>query len=222
MTPFEPPIQLAVITGGHAFDVPNFARLFRRLNGIEAYVQTMGDFAASPQATRDAYDAVLFYHMLQETPSDEGQPWYDGKPVIALERLKERGQGIVALHHAILAYPKWPAWRELTGIDPTLISYHHDQPLTLEVTPIDHPITRGLAGFDVVDETYVMAEPDAGSQILLTTAHPQSVQAQAWVRPFGEARVFSLVLGHDHTVWSNPGFENLLLRGIRWAACKEI
>ena len=84
MTPLDSVIQLAVITGGHAFDVPSFARLFRRLNGIDAYVQTMGDFASSPQATRDAYDAVLFYHMLQETPSDEGKPWYDAKPVTAL------------------------------------------------------------------------------------------------------------------------------------------
>ena len=48
------------------------------------------------------------------------------------------------------------------------------------------------------------------------------MQAQAWVRTFGQARVFCLVLGHDHTAWSNPGFENLLLRGMHWAACKEM
>jgi uncharacterized protein len=222
MTFLEPPIQLAVITGGHGFDVPNFQRLFRRLSGIEAYIQTMGDFASSAQPVRDTYDVVLFYHMLQETPSDDGKPWYDSKPITALERIKETGQGMVAMHHSLLAYPNWPVWRELTGIDPTWHSYHHDQPLTLAVTPTAHPITRGLAGFEVVDETYEMGEPDPDNQILLTTSHPQCVQAQAWVRQFGKARVFSLVLGHDHTAWSNPGFENLLLRGIRWSARKEI
>jgi uncharacterized protein len=222
MTPITTPLQLAVVTGGHGFDVPNFHRLFRRLNGIEAYIQTMGDFASSAQPVRDGYDVILFYHMLQETPSDAGKPWYDSKPVQALERVKEVGQGVVALHHSLLAYPQWPAWRDLTGIDPTWRSYHHDQPLNLEVAAHDHPITRGLAGFAVTDETYEINAPDADNLVLLESQHAHSVRAQAWVRQYGRSRVFSLVLGHDQTAWSNPGFENLLNRGILWSAGKEI
>src|SRR5512133_3049375 len=115
MNPNPSALQVAVLTGGHAFDVPNFHRLFRRLAGIDAYIQTMGDFAAAPQETRDAYDTIVFYHMLKEPPSNEGRPWFDGKPKIALDRLAETAQGMVVLHHSVLAYPEWPTWRELTG-----------------------------------------------------------------------------------------------------------
>src|SRR5690606_28977349 len=38
-----------------------------------------------------------------------------------------------------------------------------------------------------------------------------------WVRTHGEGRVFYTAWGHDHRTWSNPGFHNLVERGIRWA-----
>jgi hypothetical protein len=214
-------LQVAVVTGGHAFDVPNFHRLFRRLDGIDAYIQTMGDFAASPQETRDAYAVVVFYHMLKETPSDEGKPWYDGKPQIALERLGATGQGLVVMHHSLLAYPQWPTWRKLSGIDPTWTRYDHDQHLQMHMLNASHPITAGLDDFALVDETYGMGEPDPGCDILMTTENPYSLKAQAWVHTFERSRVFSLVLGHDNQAWSNPGFEMILRRGIVWASGKN-
>ena len=45
----------------------------------------------------------------------EGQPWWAGKPKAALERIGQTEQGIVVLHHAILAYPEWPLWAEPGG-----------------------------------------------------------------------------------------------------------
>ena len=42
-------LRVAVVTGGHAFDVPNFHRLFRQLPGIDAYPQHLEHFASSPE-----------------------------------------------------------------------------------------------------------------------------------------------------------------------------
>lgn len=212
------PMRLAVVTGGHAFDVPNFHRLFRRLKDVDAYVQTMDDFAASPQETRDQYDAVLFYHMLKETPLSQGQSGSNGKTLAALERLRECGQGLVVLHHALLAYPEWPGWRKISGIDPALESYQHDQKLAVRVVDSDHPITAGLSDFELVDETYQMHEPDPGNRLLLATHHPGSLTSLAWVRHYGESKVFCLALGHDNQAWSQVEFETLLQRGIAWVA----
>jgi hypothetical protein len=214
-------LSVAVVTGGHAFDVPNFHRLFRRLDGVDAYVQPMDDFASSRQPVRDAYDAILFYHMLPGAPSDEGHPHYQGKPKTALEHLRETGQGIVVLHHAILAYPQWPTWRELAGIEPALSHYDHDQELQIAVSEPSHPVTAGLAEWKIVDETYTMPEPDPGSQVLLSTDHPHSVKAIAWARSWGQSRVLCCALGHDNQSWSNPAFERLLLNAIRWVAMGE-
>lgn len=215
-------VRLAVVTGGHAFDVPNFHRLFRRLAGIDAYVQPMDDFASSSQETRDAYDGIVFYHMLPGTPLDIGQPGYSGKPLQALKRLTETGQGLVVMHHALLAYEKWSAWRELSGINPVLRGYHHDQSIKVRVINREHPITAGLVDFGVMDETYEIDEPDEGNEILLATDHPQSVKALAWTRRFGRSNVFSIALGHDDQGWRNPQFEEVLRRGILWSVAKGI
>ncbi len=169
--------RVAVVTGGHAFDVPNFHLLFRRLAGLDATIQSMDDFASSSQETRDRYDGCVFYHMLKGTPLDTGQAWYSGKPLSALERLEETGQGLVVLHHALLAYEEWPAWRELSGINPVFRSYQHDQLLKVRVLNREHAITAGLTDFELVDETYEMDEPDEGNEILLGTDHPQSLKA---------------------------------------------
>lgn len=78
-SPVRPP-RVAVITGGHNFDVPGFHQLFRSLAGVDAYIQHLDDFACASESARDNYDVVLFYLMFRETPVDEGQPWYRGQP----------------------------------------------------------------------------------------------------------------------------------------------
>lgn len=103
------PLRVAVVTGGHLFDVPNFHKLFRSLPGIEADIQYIDDFVATPAAVRDQYDVVLFCIMLMPTPPD-------GPVKAAIEHLGTNEQGIVVLHHALLAYSAWPLWSNLVGI----------------------------------------------------------------------------------------------------------
>ena len=38
-----------------------------------------------------------------------------------------------------------------------------------------------------------------------------------WVRTQGKGRVFYTAWGHDQRTWGNPGFQDLVERGIRWA-----
>ena len=101
------PAKIAVVTGGHNYDVVNFNLLFRSLEGIDAYIQHMDDFTASPEEVRDSYNAVLFYTMLMDNPRDEGAPGYAGLPRTVLDHLGQTKQGIFMLHHAILAYPQY-------------------------------------------------------------------------------------------------------------------
>lgn len=65
-----------MVTGGHPFDVLSFHKLFRSMPCVDAIIQHMDDFATSPVKVRDSYDAVLFYIMLMQGPSNEGLPWY--------------------------------------------------------------------------------------------------------------------------------------------------
>jgi len=204
------PLRVAVVTGGHAFDVLKFHELFRTLAGVDAYIQHMEDFITTPEAVRDQYDTVVFYHMLMPGP--------EGAIKTALERVGTTEQGIVVLHHALLAHPEWDLWSEVVGIANRKFWFYHDQQIKVQVVSTQHPITRDLQSWEMVDETYTMADAAEGSEILLTVDHPKSMKTIGWTRQFKKARVFCLESGHDNQAWANPNFREVLRRGISWSA----
>lgn len=211
------PVKLAVVTGGHSYDVPNFHALFRALPGVDAYIQHMDDFASSSKATREGYDAVLFFTMATAAPTDDG-PWYAGKPLTALSELGETSQGIVMLHHALVDHHKWEPWEQMTGCAGDFRDYHVGETVTTLIADAAHPITAGLESWTMTDETYEMSEPFEGSHVLLTSDHPRSMTALAWTRQYRQSRVFCYQAGHDNATWADTHFREVLARGIAWAA----
>ena len=212
-------IKTAVITGQHSFDVPAFTRLFRVLSNVDAFVQTLDDFVADEGKARDWYRVVLFYNFHQTTPgSPEAEPGWGRDTLAALERLGQTEQGIVVLHHSLMAFRQWPFWSTLVGIEERGFGYHHNQHLDVHIEDPDHPITHGLPDWKMVDETYTINEPGPDAHVLVTTDHPNSMHSLAWARTFGKARVFCCASGHDSQAFDNPHFRTLLSHGIAWAA----
>jgi len=205
------PLRVAVVTGGHAFDVINFHKLFRALSGVDAYIQHMDDFVATSESIRDAYDVVVFYHMLMPGPPD-------GPMKDALAHLGAAEQGILVLHHALLAHPEWAVWSDIVGVANRKFWFYHDQSVPVKVASRKHPITRGLDSWTINDETYTMADAGEGNEILLTTDHPKSMKTLAWTRACKKARVFCFQCGHDNAAWSNATFREVMKRGIQWCA----
>ncbi|MBW3624823.1 MAG: ThuA domain-containing protein [Armatimonadetes bacterium] len=215
-------IQVAVVTGGHAFQVPPFYAVFRDMPEVDFYPQALDEYTADAKLA-GAYDVVVFYHMHQFRPGDE-LPWYQKQFSSTLERLGSETQGICVLHHGIVAFQEWPFWSDLVGIeDRTLQSFHMDQSVEVEVADPDHPITRGLSGWTMIDETYRMADadPENGNHLLLTTSHPKSMRTLAWTREFRGSRVFCYQAGHDTQTFDDPNFRRVMDRGIRWLARRE-
>ena len=203
-------IKVAVITGGHSFDVPGFHAVFRDLPHVDSYIQYEENWAADIGQVRDAYDVLLFYNMPRGEPEE--------KIRTVLEGLGENGQGIFLLHHAILAYGQWPFWSELVGIPDRSFGYDMKQELSVEIADPAHPITQGIEPWQMVDETYSMASADQDSHLLLTTDHPNSMRVLGWTRQFKNSRVFCYQSGHDNLTYVNPSFRKTILRGIQWCA----
>ncbi len=210
-------VKIALVTGRHPYEVPGLHDCFGALPEIVCYPQDMEDFAANAGGYRERYDAIVFYNMHQETPG-EGPEWWGQAAREALEALGEAEQGIVVLHHAILAYPQWPLWSEIVGIEDRSFGYHIGETVRTEIASPDHPITRGLAAWEMIDETYTMNDAGAGSEILLTTDHPKSMSTLAWTREYRRARVFCYEGGHDTRTFADPNFRTVLARGIQWVA----
>ncbi len=200
------PVTVAVVTGGHSYDAVEFDRVWRSLDGIDAVVQHMDEFAAAPKATREAFDAIVFYTMLRENPP------------AALSELGATEQGIVMLHHALFAYPEWESWQAMTGIVVDNGFYSMGETLTSEIVDPSHPVTEGIAPWTMVDETYRLTEPDGDSEVLIAYDHPRSMRAVAWTRQCRASRVFCYQAGHDGHAWSTDGFRAVLTRGIAWLA----
>ena len=55
------PIRLAIVIGGHPYNVPAFRELFNGMKQCDVYVQDLDNWAASrSDGTHDSYDAFLW------------------------------------------------------------------------------------------------------------------------------------------------------------------
>lgn len=203
-------IKVAVITGGHYFDVPGFHAVFRDMPQVDSYIQLEDNWAADIGQVLDSYDVLLFYNMPRGAPEDKNRS--------VLENLGASGQGIFLLHHAILAYDQWPFWSDMVGIADRSFGYVMKQELSTEIADPAHPITQGMEPWQMVDETYSMASAGQDSHLLLTTDHPNSMRVLGWTRQFKNSRVFCYQSGHDNLTYVDPNFRQTILRGIQWCA----
>ena len=206
-------LKVGVITGGHAFDVVGFHRLLRSLKGMDCYIQSLEEWSADFRRYGGRYDTLVFYNMHKPVPEDcPGGP----RSRAAIDALAD-GPGHVILHHGILAFKQDPMWDTMVGLtDRTIDGFSHDETLTVHVQNADHPITKGLSDWEMLDETYDFRDVGEGSDVLLTVDHPQSMSTMAWTRQYEQPRVFNDVFGHDDQAWSNENFRKVLERGIRW------
>ncbi len=220
---------VAVVTGGHPFDVVGLHNLFRRLDSVNAYIQHYDDYIYDWGDVRTAYDVVIFYNFHREAPGSEQRIWR--RPAReALQSLGESKQGIIVLHHALDAFPKWDFWSDLVGFDRMAwaaandVQLHFDETIPVTLADPEHAITRGLDDFTIEGETWeAPGVEDLGPyddcHVLLTTGHPKQMPRQlAWTREYREARVLYLQPGHDLRSFEDINFRTILQRGIQWAA----
>jgi type 1 glutamine amidotransferase len=137
--------------------------------------------------------------------------------------LLELGQGVVVLHHGLLAYPDWDTWDGLTGMKKRVLkSYHPNELVSVEAADLKHPILQGQSAWRMIDETYVLEEAnpeaDPANHIILTTANLHSMRPLAWTRQYRQSRVFCFACGHGYATFNNPAFRQVLANGIRWTA----
>ncbi len=218
-------LNVAVVTGGHPFNAPEFFKLFQGYDDI-AYKhlpqktggEIFDDIAGWP------YDVIVLYNFNQQiTPHQQKN----------FVKLLDKGVGLVVLHHANAAYNNWPLFWKIAGVEYHFKPWQQDGvPMAssgfkggvhfkVHVADPHHPITQGLEDYDLVDETYCRTSVDPGVHVLLTTDEPSSDRTLSWVKTFGKSRVFYLQSGHDQSAYQNPNYRTLVVRAIRWTAGKS-
>jgi len=216
-----PKHKVLIVTGGHDFDVKEFYEMFDALPNMtydKAELPKEMDLLAP--GLEKKYDAIVSYDMNQ-FPITDGQREN-------FEKLMQAGMPLIVFHHSIGGYKNWPKYREIAGgayIFENLEAdgktwppsdYRHDVTMKITIADKDHPITKGLGDFEILDEAYknVYVRPDV--KVLLTTDNPLATKQVAWVHRYGNSPVFTIMLGHDKHAFANENLRTLLKQGIDW------
>lgn len=156
------------------------------------------------------YDALAVYANTEKIAPEEEQ---------ALLDYVASGKGFVPLHCASYCFLNSPKYIALVGAQ---FQRHGTGTFRTKIERPDDPVMKGFGGFESWDETYVHHKHNPADRIVLETrAEGDGEEPWTWVRTHGKGRVFYTAWGHDERTWSNPGFQNLVERGIRWAAGQD-
>jgi type 1 glutamine amidotransferase len=220
VTSATPKLRLLIVTGGHDFEEAPFFQMFKEMEGTSWTHAAFGGAAEQmlrPEKSGD-YDVAVFYDMHQN-PEPHSRNWL---------KLLEQGKPTVFLHHALGSYVNWEHYGEIVGGRANFGRQHvewtpnttflHDVTFRVHIADPNHPITKGLADFEIFDETYNHFAVNPDVHVLLTTDHPTSEKTIAWTHRYKRSPIVYLQLGHGPSAYNNPKFRTLLARSIRWAA----
>lgn len=135
------------------------------------------------------------------------------------------GPPAIVIHCAMHSYRAATIddWRELLGV--TSRQHTKPFPIPVKVAAKDHPAMKGFREDWVtpIDELYVIEKVWPNTTALATATSPEDKKEYplAWAGEYAGARVFGTTLGHGNETWADAAFQDLLIRGVKWALKRE-
>ncbi|MBV5311771.1 MAG: ThuA domain-containing protein [Prolixibacteraceae bacterium] len=206
-------LNVLIVTGGHDFDRKSFFEMFDSFQDIN-YTELKHPEANFKLGTIDSktFDAVVFYDMPKTITDSEKTNYY---------QLLKLGKGMVFLHHSLASYQNWNEFKTIIGgkyheekNSPASSTYQHDVTFTVKVANPQHPVTREILDFEILDEVYGNTEVLPGVTSLLTTDHAQSSKIIGWTHKIENSRIVYIQPGHDKNGYFNPNYQKLVKQAI--------
>ncbi len=89
----------------------------------------------------------------------------------------------------------------------------------VNVTRPDHPITRGIKDFTMLNTEQYYMHVDPSNEVLATTTFASGcVMPQVWTRMWSKGKVFYSALGHTFKDFEIPEALEIVQRGMLWAS----
>lgn len=168
--------------------------------------------------TLGKYDALLLYANWDSIAPQQAD---------ALLNFVASGKGFIPVHCATYCFRNNPDIVKLMGGQFWKHTWDTIQPVW---TKPDHPAIAGVKPFKTLDETYLHIKLEKDNEVLTeriiqSDQHKdrpgQEKEPYTWVRKHGKGRVFYTAYGHDEKTWSQPGFHDLIEKGILWSVNEE-
>lgn len=156
-----------------------------------------------------------------------------------LESYVKRGGGLVSLHDSLCGPdPAYFATLVGGGKKHGEVNYTLGAPIPYTIVDSADPIMQGMSNFTIYDEAFYSMTwaRDPGIHVLATAvipgtpsagAHKGEVVPQIWTYEHGaagktSARAFVWMQGHEYANFANYQIQQMLLRGIAWAAHQPV
>lgn len=213
---------LIVWGGWDGHEPDKVADLFKEIltgEGFEVTVSPSLDKFADEEFVLSQTLLVPIWTMGEITPAQRN-------PV--LKAVSEHGIGLAGCHGGMCdAFRADTEWQFMTGGQWVAHPGNDGVRYPVHIKAQKHPITQGLADFEVVSEQYYM-HTDPGNQVLATTPFPTAGvtgphlanpcdMPVVWTKMYGAGRVFYNALGHHRDVLEPQIPRELMRRGFLWA-----
>lgn len=151
------------------------------------------------------YDGLVVYANIEKITKQQEKSLLDFVSV---------GKGFIPIHCASYCFRNSQAYIDLVGGQ---FKEHGAGLFTATITPLGREILTGLKEFETWDETYIHDKFNPTNKVLMEREIGDHKEPWTWVNEYGEGRVFYTAYGHNEKTWANPGFHELMEKGILWA-----
>jgi hypothetical protein len=210
-------VKVLVLAGGQIHDYKSCGAALRATLQADArfdvtYVEN--DLKVLEGDGLKPYDVLVFYYTVGEITVAQ---------LNGLLGWVASGKGYVGLHSAADSFRGSPDYRAMVG--GYFVTHPRYRDYQVCICDTEHPIMKDVvaeqpAEFMVKDEMYVTSW-DKRNHILAQALWKDATVPVAWVKDWGQGRVFWLALGHDGPACQQEIVKKLLVRGVVWAATPE-
>ncbi len=164
------------------------------------------------------YDIVMFYTSGKLPIADADMEYFLNT------WLKQKGHGFIGFHSALDTYKDYQPYWDMVGGSFVSHPWGAGTTVTISVHEPEHPTMKPFgAEFQIRDEIYKYShwQPEKVRVLMSLNmakckpSEPNHVPV-AWVKSYGEGRVYVNNLGHNPSTWSDQRFLDSVTAGVKW------
>lgn len=166
------------------------------------------------------YDVVIFYTTLDLPIAKENLEYFLN------DWLKQKGHGFIGFHSATDTFHNYKPYWDMVGGTFNGHPWTAGKTVTISVHDTEHPTMKQFAKeFQIKDEIYQYKNWQPEKVRVLMSLNMAKCDPKkpyhvpvAWVKNYGEGRVYVNNLGHNPSTWADAKFHKAIEDGVRWAA----
>jgi len=227
------PTRVLILTGRNNHNWKETTPILQKM--LEASGKFKVDTTVPPEGlTRenlDKYDVILSNWNSWGGGSKEAEAAWTAATREAYLDFVRGGKGHVTVHAGGSSFYKgWPEYRKVSLVYWNLgVTGHGRQhEFKVRIDKPDHPLTAGLEAFTMRDELWNKPGVVQGATVVASAYSDKQLGGTNQWEPsvvtatYGQGRCFATLLGHDAKIMEQKGFQQLMIRGVQWAATGKV